>query len=115
MAYRYVYINMFLRVILDTYQFTKVPNIKYFEQAPDISLKVENNSLAMKTLDKNHGALHHLDTAIIEQVTDLGQDIQNSETCKNSVLRSNLELPVKIAMESGDNRNQLDEVCNFRK
>ena len=69
----------------------------------------------MKTLDKNHGALHHLDTAIIEQVTDLGQDIQNIETCKNSVLRSNLELPVKIAMESGDKRNQLEEVCNFRK
>ena len=80
-----------------------------------MSLKRENNSLAMKTLDKNHDALNHLDPAIIEQVTDLGQDIQNSETCKNSVSRSNLEFPVKIAMESGDNRNQLDEVCNFRK
>ena len=80
-----------------------------------MSLRMENNSLAMKTLDKNHDALNHLDPAIIEQVTDLGQDIQNSETCKGSVSRSNLELPVKIAMESGDNRNQLDEVCNFRK
>ena len=80
-----------------------------------MSLKMENNSLAMKTLNKNHDALNHLDSAIIEQVTDLGQDIQNSETCKNSVLRSNLELPVKIAMVSGDARNQLDEVCNFRK
>ena len=78
-----------------------------------MSLKMENNSLAMKTLNKNHDALNHLDSAIIEQVTDLGQDIQNSETCENSVLRSNLELPVKIAMESGDKRNQLDEVCNF--
>ena len=80
-----------------------------------MSLKMENNSLAMKTLNKNHDALNHLDSGIIEQVTDLGQDIQNIETCKNSVLRSNLELPVKIAMESGDNRNQLYEVCNFRK
>ena len=80
-----------------------------------MSLKMEKNSLAMKTLDKNHDALNHLDPAIIEQVTDLGQDIQNSETCKKSVLRSNLELPVKIAMESGDNRNQLDEVCKIRK
>ena len=80
-----------------------------------MSLRMENNSLAMKTLDKNHDALNHLDPAIIEQVTDLGQDIQNSETCKKSVLRSNLELPVKIAMESGDNRNQLDEVCKIRK
>ena len=80
-----------------------------------MSLRMENNSLAMKTLDKNHDALNHLDPAIIEQVTDLGQDIQNSETCKRSVSRSNLELPVKIAMESGDNRNQLDEVCNFRQ
>ena len=80
-----------------------------------MSLKMENNSSAMKTLNKNHDALNHLDSAIIEQVTDLGQDIQNSETCKNSVLRSNLELPVKIAMESGDNRNQLYEVCNFRR
>jgi hypothetical protein len=75
---------------------------------------MENSSLAMKTLDKNHDALNHIDPAIIEQVTDLGQDIQNSKTCKNSVLRSNLELPVKIAMESWDNRDQLDEVCNFR-
>ena len=80
-----------------------------------MSLKMENNSLAMKTLDKNHDVLNHLDPAVIEQVTDLGPDIQNSETCKSSILRSNLELPVKIAMESGDNRNQLDEVCNFRK
>ena len=79
-----------------------------------MSLKMENNSLAMKMLDKNHDALNHIDPAIIEQVTDLEQDIQNSETCKSSVSRSNLELPVKIAMESGDNRNQLDEVCNFR-
>ena len=80
-----------------------------------MSLRMKNNSLAMKTLDKNHDALNHLDPAIIEQVTDLGQYIQNSETCQNSVLRSNLELPVKIAMESGDNRNQLDEVCKIRK
>ena len=80
-----------------------------------MSLKMENNSLAMKTLNTNHDSVNHLDSAITEQVTDLGQDIQNSETCKNSVLRSNLELPVKIAMESGDNRNQLYEVCNFRK
>ena len=73
----------------------------------------DNHSKAMKIQVQSDDTVHHFETDVIELTDQFAPNTEEGISCGSNYVEKDMELPVRIALESGELITHKDEVCTI--
>ena len=82
-------------------------------QEAALPIKPDNYSKAMRLLTQGDDTLSHLESEVVEQISQFSPVKAEGVTCQSRYVEKGLELPVRSAMQSGEMQIYPEEVCIY--